>query len=195
MLIQYVRTFIPGCQRCHLRLTATVQGLGTISSVTSTAGCKTLFFRSTSRAILQTPRVHPLAFKAAFSGSGTKYSGYVACDADIRLVFRPYHRILRGVSRVRESLRTKIRAELSSNGSGVRSAGFTPHKNPRRALMKRGACKHLQRSSTSSVTMFRAVPMSLHRLYFVFSAPLFCLWEVFGGMYYIGSTAAVARAY
>ena len=65
------------CQRCHLRLTATVQGLGTISSATSTAGCKMLFLRSTSRAILQTPRVHTLAFKAAFSGSGAKYSGYV----------------------------------------------------------------------------------------------------------------------
>ena len=48
----------------------------------------------------------------------------------------------------------------------MRSAGFTPHKNPRRALMKRGACPHPQRSSTSSVTMSRAVPLSLHRLYF-----------------------------
>ena len=175
-----------------------------------------LFFRSTSRAILQTPRVHPLAFKAAFSGSRTKYSGYVPCDADIRLVFRPCHRILRGCpecgghfaqkiraesssngSEIAESRchSAKIRAELSSNGSGVRSAGFTPHKNPRRALMIRGACPHLQRCSTSSVTMFRAVPMSLHRLYFGLSAPLVSLWEVFTGMYYMGSTAAVARAY
>ena len=32
-------------------------------------------------------------------------------------------------------LRTKIRAETSSNGSEVRGAGFTPHQNPRPDLM------------------------------------------------------------
>ena len=33
-------------------------------------------------------------------------------------------------SGVRGSLRTKIRAEVSSNGSECGGAGFTPHKNP-----------------------------------------------------------------
>ena len=185
--------------------------------MTSTAGCKMLFLRSTSRAILQTPRVHPLPFKAACSGSGTKYSGYVPCDADIRLVFRPYHRILRGSvpsAGVTSHKKSELRAHRMARR--LRSPGVTPQKselsshqmarecevpgslrtkNPRRALMIWGACPHLQRCSTSSVTMFRAVPMSLHRLYFGLSAPLVCLWEVFSGMYYMGSTAAVARAY
>ena len=37
------------------------------------------------------------------------------------------------------SPRTKIRAELSSNGSDVRPAGLTPHKKPRRGLMEWGS--------------------------------------------------------
>ena len=55
---------------------------------------------------------------------------YVACDADIRLVFRSFHRILRGVSRVRGSLRTK-KSELRAHQMArkLRSPGVTPQKS------------------------------------------------------------------
>ena len=81
----------------------------------------------------------------------------------------------------------KIRPELSSNGSNVRSAWFTPHKNPRRALMAWGAFSHLERSSTSSVTLSRAFTLSSQRLYLGFSVAFVCFCEVFCSTYYVAA--------
>ena len=118
---------------------------------------------------------------------------YVPCDADIRLVFRPHHRILREVSRVRGSLRTrnpelrahqiarrlrsarcqsaqKSDAELSSNGYGsakcrVHSAQKSDVSDLMDLLDFVSGTVSPSAHGTSSVTMFRAVPPLLFWLF------------------------------
>ena len=86
--------------------------------------CTMLVLRSTRCPMAQTPRVHPLIFKAAFSGATTKIS--VVCGQRCRnsIGLSPLSSDVAETSPGRGSPRTRSRAELLSNGEQL---AITPY--------------------------------------------------------------------
>ena len=117
---------MPGCQCCHLRLNATVQGLGTTSSETSTA----LMHDPVSAC--SSSKIRSGAVKIRIKVQRDTWPAMPKSDESFAPVIG-----FRGVSPVRGSLRTNIRAELSSNGSES-GVAVSPRTKIRAELLSNG---------------------------------------------------------